>query len=127
MCKIAPFAATLSVNISIITLVALSIDRYYVILHPFKAKLRFKSCFIIVIFIWLFSFAFSSLHLYNFQINEFDTHIRCLPSQNPVYFEYHSIVLVFIQYVIPFIIISFTYTHIGIHIYFDDSPSSVTR
>ena len=30
MCKIGPFASTLSVNVSITTLIALSIDRYYV-------------------------------------------------------------------------------------------------
>lgn len=37
-CKIAPFAATLSVNVSILTLVAISLDRYHEILSPANSK-----------------------------------------------------------------------------------------
>lgn len=65
--------------------------------------------------------------MYNFQINDYETHIKCLPNKNPRYFIYHSVFLVFAQYVVPFVIILFTYTRIGIHILFDDSPSSVTQ
>ena len=80
-----------------------------------------------IIFIWLISFLFSMLHLYNFQINHFKTFKQCLPNKNILLFEYHTIFLVFSQYFIPFFIICFTYARIGIHIYFDDSPSSITK
>lgn len=114
-------------NVSIITLVVVSIERYYVILYPFQAQLRFKYCMLLIVLIWIISILMSSLHLYNFEINTFDSNIRCLPSKNPVLYEYHTIFLVFSQYFIPFIIITFTYTRIAYHLFTDDSPSSITQ
>ena len=130
MCKVAPFSSTLSVNVSILTLVAISLDRYYVILHPFKPKLRVKQCFIILICIWIAAFALSAFHLYTFRIYVYGDRLECAPDLEPkmfLLFKYHTIFLVVVQYLIPFVIISLTYFRIGYHIYFDDSPNSVTK
>lgn len=128
MCKVAPFATTLSVNVSIFTLVAISLDRYYVILYPLKPKLRVKQCFKILIFIWIKAVLLSSLHLYNYYVK--DNKPNELPRCEHVsfsLFKYHVLILVLIQYVLPFFIISFTYFRIGYHIYYDTSPDAANK
>jgi leucokinin receptor len=119
LCKIAPFASTLSVNVSIFTLVAISLDRYHAILYPFKPKLRVKSCYIIITAIWLISLLLSSFHLY---INDVVDN-RCLPLQ-PELYEKFLLFLTILQYIIPFVIISFAYFRIGFNIYFDKPPDA---
>jgi len=128
LCKIAPFAATLSVNVSILTLVAISIDRYHVILHPFKQKLRMKQCYFIIIFIWLTSLILSIIKLLNFN-SQYDLNknvLICAPTDILIH-KYETIILIIIQYIIPFLLILFAYSRIGFHIYYDDSPNSVTN
>lgn len=127
LCKIAPFASTLSVNLSIITLVVLSIDRFYVILYPLKAKLQTNQCFAIIIFIWLISLALSSLHLYSYEINNYDGVVVCLPTRFYKLFEMHSVFLVFAQYIVPFIIIAAAYTAIIFNIYLKKKEVSLHR
>ena len=146
MCKIVPFAATLSVNVSIITLVAISLDRYYVILYPFRQKLRLKQCILILVLIWIVSILMSLFKLLNYDVHtssldddeEFDSitstsaattaQMRkvCEPQKEHLD-DIETVFLVVMQYIVPFFIISFTYFRIGFHIYFDDSPSSVTQ
>lgn len=147
MCKIVPFAATLSVNVSIITLVAISLDRYYVILYPFRQKLRLKQCILVLVLIWIVSILMSLSKLVNYDVNIIHTHQvdaadnvtsndgldnaksskkECGPLNEQLdYIE--TVFLVVMQYIVPFFIISFTYFRIGYHIYFDDSPSSITK
>ena len=183
MCKIVPFAATLSVYVSIITLVAISLDRYYVILYPFRQKLRLKQCIIILFLIWIVSILMSLFKLVNYEItyvnydDDFSnlTTKKAVNTSNPTttttttttttsrppqtvafsllnhHGDYHNpnssnymkhkvcgplndqldgveiVFLAIMQYIVPFFIISFTYFRIGYHIYFDDSPSSVTQ
>lgn len=126
MCKIVPFASTLSVNVSIITLVAISLDRYYVILYPFKQKLSVKKCIIILVGIWIVSILMSLVKLINFGIRTGPNgYPVCTPLIDKVD-TIETIVLAITQYIVPFFIISFTYFRIGYHIYFDDTPESVT-
>lgn len=169
MCKIVPFAATLSVNVSIITLVAISLDRYYVILYPFRQKLRLKQCIMILFLIWIVSILMSLFKLVNYEVsyaiwpessssdsslnsttnltsssmmipeNTHQPHVDNASNSSafvrqkvcgPYNEQLDGIEVVFLaimQYIVPFFIISFTYFRIGYHIYFDDSPSSVTQ
>ncbi|XP_031573735.1 orexin receptor type 2-like [Actinia tenebrosa] len=55
LCKIVPFINTVTLSTSIYTMVVLAIDRYYAVLHPFRAKLqhtvRRTSCLIALIWV----------------------------------------------------------------------------
>jgi hypothetical protein len=112
----------------------MSIDRYHIIFYSFKRfqkKLTSKQCFIIISIIWILSLLISSVHLFNNSIQKFyvlrSNKIvelsRCL-TNNLSIFEYYKIILVIIQYVIPVIILCYTYSCIGLHIYFFTSPPS---
>jgi hypothetical protein len=128
LCKIAPFAATLCINVSIFTLVAISIERYRVILYPFNEKLTIKQCYTIIVLIWLISDILGLVKMYNYN-TEFDSDKKvtiCGPSYLNLH-KYETIFLLVIQYLIPFILILFSYVSIGVHIYTHHSPSSVTK
>lgn len=135
LCKLAPFVQILSVDVSIYTLVAVSLDRYHVMIYPLKPKLSTKSAFIIFIIIWLIALGSStpSLFFYNVHFIE-DFGYQCLPyfsehqtdnftttTKPNLSFDIHKIYIVYniySQYVIPFIIISCAYFRIGSHLYF---------
>ncbi|CAF0905036.1 unnamed protein product [Rotaria sordida] len=131
LCKLAPFVQILSVDVSIYTLVAVSLDRYHVMLHPLKPKLSTKSACIIFIIIWLVALGSStpSLIFYNvYFIDDFG--YQCLPNASDLQqnnnsttksYDIHKIYIVYniySQYVIPFIIISCAYFRIAAHLYF---------
>jgi hypothetical protein len=127
LCKIAPFAATLSVNVSIFTLVAISIDRYCVILYPFNEKLTMKQCYIIITLIWLISNFLSLVKIYNFNA-EFDPDgkvVICGPTHLNIH-KYETILLLVIQYILPFLLILYSYVCIGVHIYTQRPPSTIS-
>ncbi|CAF1000904.1 unnamed protein product [Adineta steineri] len=136
LCKLAPFVQILSVDVSIYTLVAVSLDRYHVMLHPLKPKLSTKSAFLIFIVIWLIAFGSStpSLFFYNVYLVD-DYGYQCLPyiyenqshnnnsTTKTTSYDIHKVYIVYniySQYVIPFIIISCAYFRIGSHLYFSE-------
>jgi hypothetical protein len=133
---LAPFVQILSVDVSIYTLVAVSLDRYHVMLHPLKPKLSTKSAFIIFIIIWLVAFGSSTPSLFFYQVYFIDDFgYQCLPytyqqqqhnnstlvttttTSNDVH-KIYIVYNIYSQYIIPFIIISCAYFRIGSHLYF---------
>ncbi|CAG2172744.1 unnamed protein product, partial [Oppiella nova] len=53
LCHLVPYAQGVSVYISAFTLMSIAIDRYFVIIYPFRARMEMRICFIIIITIWL--------------------------------------------------------------------------
>nr|QVK45771.1 G protein-coupled receptor [Proales similis] len=129
VCKIAPFASTLSVNVSIATLCIISIDRYYVIVNPFAAKLSKRHCFIIIVLVWLLSFIISLPNFFNFYTIDLqvagETVVICQPI-NIKLNTYYTMGMICFQYLLPFMIILVTYFGIGYHLYFSEAPCSIT-
>lgn len=122
-------------DVSIYTLVAVSLDRYHVMLHPLKPKLSSKSALIIFTIIWLIAFASSMPSLFFYNVYFIDDYgYQCLPhtyhkqqqqqSSNTTSiasYDTHQVYIVYniySQYVIPFIIISCAYFRIAWHLYF---------
>lgn len=124
----------LSVDVSIYTLVAVSLDRYHVMLHPLKPKLSSKSALLIFIIIWFIAFGSSVPILFFYNVYFIaDYGFQCLP-QHPYQnqsqlannvsstpYDIHKVFIVYniyAQYIIPFIIISCAYFRITTHLYF---------
>lgn len=53
LCHIMPFAQGCSIYISTLTLTSIAIDRYFVIIYPFKPRMKLSTCITIIIAIWL--------------------------------------------------------------------------
>ena len=129
MCKIAPFAVTLSVNVSIITLVAISLDRYHVILYPFRPKLGMRQCYLILMLIWTVSIVLSCFKLvcYRAEYKPWPVDkVICEPTYIQLY-KYETLFLVVVQYVVPFALIAYTYARIAHHIYYEETPANAHR
>ncbi|UJR13599.1 hypothetical protein I4U23_000612 [Adineta vaga] len=124
LCKLAPFVQILSVDVSIYTLVAVSLDRYHVMLHPLKPKLSTKTAFLIFIIIWLVAFASSSPSLFFYNVYFITDYVQTNSTiKSSTTFDIHKVYIVYniySQYVIPFIIISGAYFRIGSHLYFSE-------
>ena len=128
MCKIAPFASTLSVNVSIITLVAISLDRYHVILFPLKPKLRMKQCVYILVFIWIISIGLSSVKLINFStLTDNTTNVVICSPIDLLTHRFETIFLFVSQFLVPVVIISYTYFRIVHHMYFNECPNASSK
>lgn len=53
LCHLVPYAQGVSVYISAFTLMSIAIDRFFVIIHPFKPRLQLKYSLLIIVFIWI--------------------------------------------------------------------------
>ncbi len=117
MCKLVPFLATLTTNVSIFTLIAISCDRYKAVLYPFTKKTSVHQCFLSIVLIWTLSCFLSVMKLFNFRtelVDKSTDDLRCGPV-NMIINRYESYVLVVVQYLAPSILISFVYARIGFH------------
>ena len=132
VCKLAPFATTLNVNVSIFTLVAITLDRSYVILYPLREKLKMQHFFIIVSLIWILASLISSLNLFVYELvpfnvtsNEtnsnsssssfFDSNVsliyRCDTTHEELY-RYYTLSLTIVQFALPISIFIVSYSAI---------------
>lgn len=59
LCHIMPMTMAISVYVSTLTSTAIAIDRYFVIVHPFMARMRKGICLLIIIMIWCVSILIS--------------------------------------------------------------------
>ena len=66
LCHLIPFSLTISVYVSTLTSLAIAIDRYFVIVHPFKPRMKLGVCILLIGVIWVVSISISlPLAIYN--------------------------------------------------------------
>lgn len=66
LCHLIPFSLTISVYVSTLTSLAIAIDRYFVIVHPFKPRMKLGVCLLLIGVIWIVSISISlPLAIYN--------------------------------------------------------------
>ena len=56
LCHIVPFCQGISIYISTLTLTGIAVDRFLVILYPFRPRMKISLCIIIITSIWIFAF-----------------------------------------------------------------------
>ena len=126
LCPILPFLNTLSVNVNTLTMTASSFERLVAIICPLKTKLSKKNCFIVIFFIWVLSAA-SSLPwalLMKIQMDQFivirleaSTTKICFPPPDYVHIiRAYFFILNLIQYVMPLVALTITYSMITYYI-----------
>jgi len=55
LCHIVPMTLGVSVHVSTLTSTAIAIDRYFIIVHPFRPRVSMSFCMVVIIAIWLTS------------------------------------------------------------------------
>lgn len=117
LCHLVPFSLGVSVYVSTLTSLAIAIDRYFVIVHPFKPRMRRGVCVLLIAVVWLVSISISlPLAIYmEYTMDRTNGKAKCNElwpiSTSKRFFDLASLVL---QYLVPFIVISYSYTKVWI-------------
>ncbi|KAH8418250.1 hypothetical protein KR222_006791 [Zaprionus bogoriensis] len=137
MCGFCPFVQALSVNVSVFTLTAIAIDRHRAIINPLRARpTKFVSKFIIA-GIWLLALLFAAPFPIAFRVEEITERFR----ENEEYFNLtrpfcmnknlsdeqlkaYRYALVFVQYLVPFCVISFVYIQMAVRLWGTRAPGN---
>jgi hypothetical protein len=59
LCHLVPFSLGLSVYVSTLTSLAIAIDRYFVIVHPYKPRMKLGVCCLLISVVWILSISIS--------------------------------------------------------------------
>ncbi|TMW48066.1 hypothetical protein DOY81_006857 [Sarcophaga bullata] len=137
MCGFCPFVQALSVNVSVLTLTAIAVDRHRAIINPLRARpTKFVSKFIIGS-IWFTGLSFAIPCAIAFRVVDIHERIK----ENGVVYnvtrpfcanvnlsddqlQTYRYVLVIVQYLIPFVVISFVYIQMTIKLWGTRAPGN---
>lgn len=59
LCHVVPMTMGVSVHVSTLTSTAIAVDRYFVIVHPFRPRMKSAVCLVLIGAIWLISISIS--------------------------------------------------------------------
>lgn len=112
LCHVVPYAQGASVYISTLTLTSIAVDRFLVIIYPFHPRMKIEVCLAIIVSIWIVGLVVTLPYGLYMQLEE------------PYYCEEHwpsepfrkvfSSLTSIVQFVVPFIVITFCYTLVSI-------------
>ncbi|XP_049874599.1 neuropeptide Y receptor type 2-like [Pectinophora gossypiella] len=112
LCHIMPYAQGCSVYISTLTLTSIAIDRFFVIIYPFKPRMKIKTCIGLIIFIWVFSLSVTFPYGYYMALEQDIYCIEKWPSDQ-IHKAFGAVTTI-MQFVVPFIVMAFCYTCVSI-------------
>lgn len=132
MCAFCPFVQVLSVNVSIITLTAIALDRYRAVAHPLKARTSKPSAKLVIIAIWIFSAAASVPYAIALRVTyTFDpltgenTKPFCQNVEiSPFVWKIYNHILVTVQYFLPLCLITVVYITIALKLRNTKTPGN---
>lgn len=114
VCHLVPYAQATSVYVSTLTLTAIAIDRFFVILHPLKQRMKLSTCLFILLSIWAFAMLVTLPYGIYIQVKVVNKREVC-EEDWPV--EYMEIVFgcstLLMQFVVPFCVITYCYLRIS--------------
>lgn len=116
LCHIVPYAQGCSVYISTLTLTAVAIDRFFVIVYPFQPRMKLSVCIGIIVSIWCFALLVTLPYGLYMRIQEDRGDNYCeenWPELTDVKIIF-SICTTLLQFAIPFLVITFCYVCVSI-------------
>ena len=133
LCKLAPSVKVLSVNVSVFTLTVISIDRFVAVLFPFKAGFSKTTAILGIALIWIVGIASSIPEGLSFNFEYVSDQINggTKPYCNIVWplenaGKYYHLYLFIVQYMLPLMVINFSYIKIACRIWGTKQPGHAT-
>lgn len=145
LCPVAPFVKELSVNVSILTLAVISVDRYHAIVRPLRPGWTGRTACVIVAVVWVISVVSSLPAVLAFRVAWIDDDDALLQAANtgvtvpslkpfclPKFPEVggtdmsqpYVVYLIVVQYFLPLCVISVAYVRIMYRVWFSEAPGS---
>lgn len=118
LCHLLPFSQGVSVYVSAFTLMSIAVDRYFVIIFPFKKRMSVKMCVIIIIIIWISGSTLTLPYAIFMQLVEVELEdgrkLRFCEEAWPhdTSRRTFSTCTSVIQFIVPFVIIAFCYSKV---------------
>ena len=136
-CKLVGFIGILSVAVSIITLVFITVDRYFAILHPLRDMRFIRNTKLVTTVIWISSFLFFLLYLLLYDVvkSADGFHWECrmvwifLSSDISVQVSIsraYFMTMFLILYLVPLVVIAWVHVLIGRHVCSRQIPGEPT-
>jgi neuropeptide Y receptor len=117
LCHLVPMALGVSVYVSTLTSTAIAIDRYFVIVHPFKPRMKIFVCLLLIVAVWIISISISlPLAIYQRVIwDEKDAAYYCYEYwPKTTARQFFTVTSLILQYIVPCSIIIFCYTKVSL-------------
>lgn len=121
LCHLVPYAQGLAVQVSIVTLTVIALDRHRCIVYHLESKISKRISFLIMGVVWVGSALLASplaifREYFSLELNHNFKMVVCAeawPKEGQInYGTVYSISMLLIQYVLPLVIISYAYTRI---------------
>ncbi|CAF1247911.1 unnamed protein product [Rotaria magnacalcarata] len=122
MCSFVQAVSHISIAANVLTYVAISLDRYFAIIHPLRTKLTHKQTIMIIFGIWILSLSVSSPAIRSFRI----IRSACEVLDMSIHKKYEWIFFS-VTYVCPIVILTITYTRIAIELWGQTAIGEVTK
>lgn len=127
LCDLCPAVVVLSVNLSVLTLTCISLDRYQAVLNPLTHKPTLSFTKLVIFSIWVISLALALplLEFYEFENVLMDGEGKpfCHPKNRHLStLQAYNIILIVVDYIIPMIIISISYSRISCRLWCSPTP-----
>lgn len=117
VCKLVTFLQGVSVAVSVLTLLAISFDRFLAIVFPFAHFINLRVARLIISIIWLVSMVISAPLLYSVTLYDSDGETECTENWSPLFREHayidYSIFVSVSLYVLPLTGIAALYSAIA--------------
>lgn len=121
LCHLVAYAQGVSVYISTLTLTAIAVDRFIVIIYPFRHRMKLSTCVLIITSIWVVSLLLTLPYgLYVALNKDYD------PNPNNYYCEedwpsentrkVYGTITVILQFFLPFLMISLCYVLVSVRL-----------
>ncbi|XP_077143488.1 prokineticin receptor 1-like [Ranitomeya variabilis] len=136
ICSSVIYLRMLSLYVSTNALLAIAIDRYLVIVHPLKPRMKLQTACGVLVLIWLSATVIAAPAAYFATETVFDAprdsggKVFCgqiWPADRAVYYKSYSLFLLAVEFIIPVFIMSMCYVRIGHELWFKSLPGEQTQ
>ena len=120
MCPIVSYLQIVSVFLSAFTLTAMSLDRYIVIVHPFRGRITTRNTMFVILVIWLLSLSVPIPTLFRARVEYYsNTSGVCLElwDNDDTGRNAYSLGILILHYFAPLVVLLFCYSTIGYNIW----------